>query len=558
MATTWYDNVRDGNVYTSNNDPLGLGSFYRNPGSEWFNTRPGNTMYLDWVQGAESVTTLMDGTTFGITYKDANTYEMWFSIADVNHQYTTSAGTPCDAIWYGGLPSSPSIPHDPLFHLGTITKIGFALADGYWNDTMDLPGQQVIWIQEGIAVSEQGTITHPYSYAYGGNELVWSTWGDQFGTNVLWVDELSSDNNAGIEYPGEEGESGGGGADPSDGDYNFDSDEVGFTPLPGLQIIDFGMCHMYTPDTNQMQGISQWLWSTNYTENVAKNWASPFENILTLAVVPIVLTGSLSTFNIGGVESNLEVYAYDTEYKKIQWKPMDMERAFGSFLDYNGTYQIWLPYIGYRPLKPDDILKTILEIEYHVDLVTGAAVCEICATSTDKTLKSYGKQKLLYSYNTNIFYCSPISGSNYINMYNQQTNAVNSGNMGVLGNIIGGIGNLLTGNVGGVVGNVMSGITGATQAKQQYDSAKPDYGRTGSFGGNNGWLGGRLPYIIKTLPCTQIPKHYSDYNGYPIQGYYQLNTLTGYTEVASVNIDIDCTEEEKQEIAQLLSSGVYL
>jgi hypothetical protein len=110
------------------------------------------------------------------------------------------------------------------------------------------------------------------------------------------------------------------------------------------------------------------------------------------------------------------------------------------------------------------------------------------------------------------------------------------------------------------VSGAVSLFTGQAQAKREYETAKPDYGRSGNNGGNTGYFSYKKPYIIRTQAIGQTPKNYKSLQGVPSQIYSKLSKLSGYTEIDRVITDTltSCTSEEKEEIIRMLKNGVVL
>ena len=373
------------------------------------------------------------------------------------------------------------------------------------------------------------------------------------------IDFLASDESQGTTYPGEDSTTGGG-----EGTFYAQNDSVPFAHLPTVQPIDFGFTSIYLPTETDMLNISGWLWSDDFTENIKMNYISPFDNILGIALIPIdrsLIKTENTFFKIGNVTNNnirLDKIRSNqneiTQYIDYHCGSLNIAEYWGNFIDYDASYSIYLPFIGYRTLRTDDILNGSIEVCYHIDLLTGQSVCEIGTTKEDNIFH------VLYSYPCNIFYNIAFSGANYMTMYNQQLNATANGINNLAqsaGQIIGGA---MSGNIGAMAGGVANLFTGQALAKREYETAKPDIGRGGNSGGNAGILSQRVPYIIQCLPIGQTPKNYKKLQGVPSQVFSKLSDLTGYTEIDKVITDtlIHCTAEEKTAILSMLSSGVYL
>ena len=361
----------------------------------------------------------------------------------------------------------------------------------------------------------------------------------------------------GTQYPGDDSSD----SDGGHGTFYNENDAVTFTPLPSLQAIDFGFNTIYNPNESDMRAICSWLWSDDFTVNIKKNYASPFENILSLAIIPVAentIETTLGTFVVGNTDSNIQTNRVTDQYLRVDCGTKVIPEYWQNFLDYNTNFSIWLPYIGFRPLKPEDILQATkdsggnLHILYTIDLLTGATVCEIQSILKDRQTGNLVPH-LLYSYNTNIFYQMPVSGANFATMYSQQLSATASG----INNAVKSIGQIAGGDIIGGVSNL---LTGTATSKMAYDTAKPDYGRAGASGGNAGRFSYKRPYIIRTQAIGNTPANYKSLQGIPADYYKVLSELTGYTEIDTVVADTltSCTDTEKTEIISLLKGGVIL
>lgn len=329
------------------------------------------------------------------------------------------------------------------------------------------------------------------------------------------------------------------------GSYDDVNDEIDVPPFPTISALGSGLVNLYSPDTAQLQAFSQWLWSASYYDNVIKNQASPMENIIAFGFVPINVNTVSSTFKVGNLDSALAANACATEYIEIDCGSLDVPEHFGGFLDYNADYQIYLPYIGFKPMRADDFTKGNIKVVYHVDILTGnTQAYVVCQNGTRN-------KHILYSYVGNCFTELPISGANFARMKQGQMTSVMSGVTSLVGAGV----SIATGNIGGAV----SGVMGAIEAKQNYDLQKPDYEHGGGLSGN-ALFTYRTPYIIQTRYETNYPSNYKSLIGIPSRVYKTLENLSGFTKIESVIVDTltHCTKEEKENIINILKEGVLL
>lgn len=383
------------------------------------------------------------------------------------------------------------------------------------------------------------------------------------------MDFLAGDSSEGVDYPGDPTDD-----EDSTGTFENPDENVGWWADPAIHAIDFGFVSIYNPSTADLKQIATWLWGNDFESNVKKNFISPFENILALAIVPFDIPGSytdIATLQIGNVSSGIQTNRIKDHHQYIDKDcgSRHIVKTYGGFLDYDCNYTIYLPYVGYKSLRPDDIVGRDVNVKYKIDLLTGTFVCAVFANWTDD---NGSHTKALYIFNGNMFYQIPISGANFMSMYNQQLQASNAGLTNFMqsaSNIISGVATTmmsgLTGNVAGIasgIGSTINGglnmFTGQNEAKRMYETAKPEYGRGGNLNGSAGYISKGNPYIIKSMPLPKIPSSYNHHEGIPSMTTHILSDLSGYTEVEAVTIDFDCRDDEKQEILNLLKGGVYL
>ena len=355
------------------------------------------------------------------------------------------------------------------------------------------------------------------------------------------VNFLAGNSSSKPDYPGDPSQTGGG-----SGYFYSQNDVIDIPALPSIQAIDFGFATIYNPSIANIQAVASWLWSDDFDEAIKLNYISPFDNIVGLSIVPVNVSSVSGILRVGNVDSNIAVPRVTAQYGEIDCGSLNVKEFWGSFLDYNASYSIYLPFIGYRALKPDDMVNGELGVVYHYDLLTGIVVAFIWARKED------GIKHVLYTYTGNMFYNVAFSGANFMSLYNQQLSATTSG----INNAMSSVGQIASGNI---LGGLTSLITGTQQAQRQYDTAKPDYGRGGNNGGNAGLFGIRYPYLVQSLPIGQTPKNYKNLQGIPSQIYKKLSDLSGYTEIDAVIVNtLTCTEEEQEQIIQQLKEGVIL
>lgn len=339
------------------------------------------------------------------------------------------------------------------------------------------------------------------------------------------------DGNSGTNGPGSIG---GGG-------YGFwNDDRTGNQPLPTTSIIDTGMCSIYLPSKALLKDFSNYLWSSDFFDNVIKNYQSPLENIISLSIIPAIAQPDDARYiSIGNCTTNILCTITNEQYVSVECGKIDLKEHYGNFSDYspNTSIDIYLPYIGYRQIDIDDFMAGKIRVRYQCDILTGDCVAEIYS-------EGKGKSKLMYTFNGNISYNVPLSGANYLQYYLS---------------IVSGIGNVATGVAQGIGGNPLGGIGTAASGVGQILTSKPAYGRSGSLGSAAGYLSYRRPFLVRKSPINTTAKNLAQESGYISNKGQKIGDYSGFTKCAAVVLDgITATKNELEEIETLLKEGVII
>lgn len=540
---TWQeatDNIRSGNVALKNNKRFAVAN-YNQISDKWASPPPIRLRVKRMVQNDEQIITFRDGSYWGIVNEGdfGNQWNIGYFMNLQGHEVIgqTANGTPYT--WKSAGAVLQRIDYSPdgahTYELDTMeAELGFAMVIENDGSFYDYALYAVLY--PAVAT---GIVYYEVNY---NNEIIddyVGIWGYPEANSDI-INWLCGEQAEPEHFPGDPSGSGG-----ATGWFISQNDTIDIPPLPSIQAIDFGFSTLYNPTTAQMQSIAAWLWSDDFDENIKLNFVSPFDNIIALSLVPWGLTTVAGILRIGNVDSNIPVARVVKQYDEVDCGSINVLEFWGSFLDYNATYSIWLPYIGFRSLKPDDMVNGTIGVVYHIDILTGCVVAYIW------TRKEDGIKHVLYTYSGNMNYNVAFSGANFMAMYNQQLAATTSG----ISNAVQSVGKALSGDITGAVDL----ITGQAQAKRQYETAKPDYGRGGNGSGGAGIFGIRYPYIVQCLPIGQAPDNYMGLNGVPSQIYAKLSTLSGYTEIDRVIVNtLTCTEDEQKQIVALLKEGVIL
>lgn len=319
-----------------------------------------------------------------------------------------------------------------------------------------------------------------------------------------------------------------------DGDYDDDSDDIDFPTLPVISALGSGLITMYNPTVAQLMGFSSYLWSNDVFTTLQKFIQSPMDLIISLAIVPVAVQteATASTIKIGGISTGATALKVTNQYMTFDCGSITLNEYYGNALDY-GDYtklSIYLPYIGVRELKTDELMQGTIQVKYNIDLLTGACIALVKCT----------RQKLssvLYSFEGNVSAQLPIQAKDYMGLYTSIARGVVDTALTRGSNLI------------------KDGVSSAISVM----SSKPQINRSGSISANGGHLGLHTPYIIIERAIQSVPDNHSQFYGNPSNITATLGNLQGYTEVDYIiETNIHCTLDEFEEINTLLKEGVYL
>lgn len=314
--------------------------------------------------------------------------------------------------------------------------------------------------------------------------------------------------------------------------FGGSSDSIDIPPLPTASASSAGFITLFNPSLAQLNNLANYMWSDLFSlDTFKKIFADPMDCILGLSIVPVKpASAGTSTVKIGNISTDISMNKTSSQYVAVDCGTIDVKEYWGAYLDYAPYTQceIYLPYVGTKQISVDDVMNKAVHVVYHVDILSGA--CNAYVKCGDSVLYTFVGQ------------CSssiPISGNDWTNVLN--------GAISVAGKIG------LAIATGGATA-LMSGIGAASSI---ISSSKPTVERSGAMSSTGGLLGIQKPYLILTRPKQALPENQNKYTGYPSFITMSLSECTGYTEIDSVHLEnMTCTDEEAQEIENLLKSGV--
>ena len=283
---------------------------------------------------------------------------------------------------------------------------------------------------------------------------------------------------------------------------------------------------IYNPTLEQVNQFGSWLWSSNFVEQLKKLFSDPMQAIIGLhKVYSPVQTSGQGTIKCGYLDSGVPSKLVSEQYITVDCGSVDLQEYFGNVFDYPPYTEvsIYLPFIGIRHLDPSDVMRSTISVKYRIDVLTGACLAEV-------NVQRDAAGGTLYTFSGDAAVRYPVSSGSYMGIV--------SGLIGVATSV--------------VSGNLLPALGGVTRLHTNVE-------RSGSFTGNSGAMGSKVPYLIISRPQTAMSDKFETLSGYPSNTYTLLSDCKGFTQVKYCHVEnLSATETEKKEIERLLKEGVIL
>lgn len=303
---------------------------------------------------------------------------------------------------------------------------------------------------------------------------------------------------------------------------------------------------------NQMPNIKKFLFSDTFVDNIKRLWTNPAEYVISLVCYPFDvdstgLTTTSGVVSVGGVSSDISAAALtDKGVPYFYGGSVMVDNYYNSYLDYEPytSIDIYIPYIGVRPLNVSQVVGHTLCIGYYIDLNTQQITALIGLDGQGGNLG-----QVVTQFVGSIGIQTPLSGTSAQDM---------------IRNIVAQTSGLITG-VGAIAGGIMganpallaSGVASTSNALLGGGHTAPSY--YGSLSPVSGLYTPQVAYLIINRPRQAMPAAYLTQQGFSSNYSGKVSQFSGYLECASVNIASSntMTAQEQQEIINLLTGGIY-
>lgn len=364
------------------------------------------------------------------------------------------------------------------------------------------------------------------------------------------------------------------------GTFDFSSDEIPISPKPTLGVTSAGFINVYKIEINDLQDLGEKLFphflpaellADPSTMNVAEMLAifikmaygslisplgSSVEFADNLGVLDILMNGKLIDYildchviptSISGATvaplrigyrtfSEYQLAKATEDYVDIDCGSLNIKECFGNFLDYNCKVEVFLPFVGFVPVSNEYWNNATIQVHYRFNIIDGSFQARLVATRDNDGKEGVLKNAVIGQYGGVCCVHFPITGLQYSNVV-----------AGLVNGTSGAVAKGFSGNYAGVATDLMN-----------MASLKPDAPMSNGYNASSSFLGQRIPYLVIKYPAPQFSKNYPNEIGLPLNVAYKLGNISGFTVVDNPVLNLQCSDDEYNEIISLLKTGVIL
>ena len=361
------------------------------------------------------------------------------------------------------------------------------------------------------------------------------------------------------------------GEEGGDGYGDLVDDPIGNPVTPSIGAVATGFTRLYYitgANKDKLTSLMNWFNDDDiqFVNQLFKG--DPMQALVgvNLSPLPLTATGHPNIYFLGmdtGVASDGVIA---DQFQEIDCGSIDidlwMKNTYLDFAPYTSIKAV-LPYVGCIDLNTDDLKYRTdakgkqkkkgctLSLKYVIDTLTGACVAHLFVDGS-----------LHYEASGNCYISIPLTQKDYTS----EVNAIRQAVAGVADSLVKGAG-LAAMGVGGM-GAVAAGVAGTAvgagiNVAVQHPNIKYVGGNTGAV---TGYMGFDRPYLLVEQPILARPAFDEHYFGMPsyitdtIGSFRNSNNnepqFAKFNEVHLENIN--CTEQERNEILEFLHNGVML
>ena len=356
----------------------------------------------------------------------------------------------------------------------------------------------------------------------------------------------------------------------TDPTFDDSSDTIDLPDLPELGVCNVGFVNVYNTGIRSLQDLGVELFPplqyTNPTPlsgdpSVAEAIIAGFNALITFManvpsffdqlmantlinyvidchVIPVTpsTASSPSLIKVGSKELQASAPKVLSDYVDVSCGSISIGEYYANFADYLTTAKLYLPFIGFVPVRAEWFQAATLSVDYRFNVIDGSFVAWVRSTGRHAN-NGNESGTILGQYAGNACIHLPITGTTYANMV--------AGLVGAGAGIA----------VGAASGNPAAIATSAIAAASQHG----DIAQSNAYNGSAAFLSCRTPFLMIERPVSSYAMNYQHEIGIPANIYSTIGSVSGFVKADNVHLDaIPCTDAEREMIHRALQEGIIV
>lgn len=327
------------------------------------------------------------------------------------------------------------------------------------------------------------------------------------------------------------------------------------------------MVHQYVANSTEIAALSNYIFGTVFVPDVRRLWENPGDLIVSCIFYPldfelhdVTHLSPAGPYKIGNVTTAADVTAraVQPQYpRQIANATIDIQPYYGNFLDYDPytKIDIYLPYIGYKSLSANDVMRRTLTVNYYVDMTQGQCMAQI-----------YADTRLIGSYTGQCGYVIPMSSTNAVQAAAGAATTAAVGAATIAAGVIDlvatrGAASAAVGAAAGTttaVGAAKIGIGAVKSTVGVINAASISVDRGGGLPSDMAMYDPQDVYVTITRPLAAIPRDLKNIIGAPASYSGLVGDFNGYLECGEIVGTTPATGAENDKIFEMLRGGIYV
>lgn len=319
-------------------------------------------------------------------------------------------------------------------------------------------------------------------------------------------------------------------------------DNISIPVLPSITLSDAG-CSLYALTSAKIREFRDWLWSSDWQDNIKKIRTDPMQNIIGISVIDINITETATnTIHVGNIDSNIQATLLNNSFLEVDCGTITLDEYYGTFADYEPfvATTLYLPKVGFVQIPADTCVNNTIKVVYHIELTSGEGLCYVQLTSK--------RDGFTYVWNT---YTCHVTSNITLSAQDHSQQLV------ALGNAIINTG-ISASNAIVNPASTAQGLTNTLSSCIDVATTKNPTSTKGNVGNMSAVMCYKKPYLLINRTNLTKPSSFQENNGYLINYTSTIGGHTGFLQTRNYHCSFNAPYNHRAEIERLMDGGVII